>query len=106
VAEPSVFEKAVLDVIAPVHPTLGKRYAIFARAREESPTEDEVMELVREILTALATSNEARAAVEAALEANDQTCHTGSPRGISDVYCYIPVPFAAFAILDAIRPKP
>lgn len=32
-----------------------------------------------------------REIITEALEGADTCCHAGSPRGISDVYCYIPV---------------
>jgi hypothetical protein len=37
-----------------------------------------------------------------AMERDASCCHAGSPRGISDYYCYIPVEDAADAIMTLI----
>jgi hypothetical protein len=48
------------------------------------------------------TREDALTIAVAAMEQDDQCCHSGSPRGISVVYCYIPVPAAARAVVDAL----
>ena len=45
---------------------------------------------------------EVRAALVGAIESCEETCHAGSPRGISDLRCYVPVDDALNAVLDAL----
>lgn len=60
--------------------------------------------LARAALDGLVGNADVRAALVAAVENSGETCHAGSPRGISGVDCYVPVDAAVDAILAALDP--